>query len=156
MTRHQRIVRDLRQQIMQRICNMPPVQPKILIYRIRTALVLVRHPWQTHPVLRIIRTIAIQNLVVSGLGKSGFIIQSVVEEGVHVDVPNYDVVVFVGELSRHAFQACVVVVHLDLFGLAHETEFGSAVERWDRVDNNVAGAALVELFEAVSHLTFVC
>ena len=138
-------MRHLRQQIVQRVRNMPAIQPEILIDLIRTALVLIRHTRQRHPFLGISVTVRIQHSVTFRLREAVLVVEGIVEEGVHVDVPDDGVVVFGGEGGCCGFEAGVVVVYFGFFGDGHVPEFGGTVEGRDVVNDDVAGAFLVEL-----------
>ncbi len=82
MTSQQRIMRNLRQQIMQRISNMPPIQPKILTNLEFTTRILIPHTRQLQPIPRIIRTDGIQLLVAPRLDEAVFVVQDIGEQRV--------------------------------------------------------------------------
>ena len=65
-------------------------------------------------------------------------------------MPDDGVVVFGGEGGCGRFEAGVVIVDFGFFGDGHVAELGGAVEGRDVVDDDVAGAFLVELFSRVS------
>lgn len=150
VTRQKRIMRHLRQEIMQRVGDMPRIQPKILAHLIRTAPILIAHTRQPQPVLRIIGTDGVQLLEPPGLHEAVFVVQHVREQRVEVDVPDDGVAVLVGEGGGHGAEAGVVVGHLAAFGGAHVAEFGGAVEGREAVEDEVAGAGGVELGGGVS------
>ena len=96
-------MRHLRQQIMRRIRRMAAIQPEILIHGIRAALILISHTRQLQPVGGVIRAIARQRPIAFGLREAILVVQGVVEQCVHVYVPDDGVFVFLGEMRRHGF-----------------------------------------------------
>ena len=108
---------------------MPAIQPKILVYRVLALRALIRHGRQTHPIVGIVRAVRVQHFVVLRLRELALVVEHVVEEPVHVDVPEGGALVFRvgGEVGDHGFQPDVEIVHFILFSGAHVPEFGRAV-----------------------------
>lgn len=143
-------MRNLRQQVMQRISNMPPIQPKILTGLILAARIFIPHTRQLQPVPCVIRTDGVQLLVAPRLDEAVFVVQDIGEQRVQIDVPDDGVSMLVGEGGGHGFEARVVVGDLGPLGGADVGEFGGAVEGGDTVEDEVAGAVGVELWGGVS------
>ena len=129
---------------------MPAVEPGILIHRIFAAWMLVIHRGQLHPISRIIRAIVVSILDALGLGELRWIIKGLVENSIHVDLPERGVSVFGRELFQHCSYAAVVIVDCGSLGYAAVFEFGTLVNGRHGVDEEVAGAFRVELFVGIS------
>lgn len=129
---------------------MPAVKPGILIHRIFAAWILVIHRRQLHPISRIIRASIVSILDALGLGELRWIIEGLVEDSIHVDLPERGVSVFGRELFQHCFYAAVVIVDCGFLGYAAVFEFGALVKGRHGVDEEIAGAFRVELVVGIS------
>ena len=129
---------------------MPAVKPGILIHRIFAAWVLVIHRRQLHPISRIIRASILSILDALGLGKLRWIIEDLVEDGIHVNLPERGVGVFGREIFQHCSYAAVVIVDCGSLVFLVALEFGALVEGRHGVDEEVAGAFRVKLVVGIS------
>lgn len=124
---------------------MLPVQPEILIDRIRAGRILVGHARQFHPVVCIVIAVLVQDLILPRLRKLVLVVQDIVEEGIHVENPDDGVSVLFYKRGCHVCQAPVVVIDFGFLSSAHISVIRAAAHGRDVVENEVAGAFVVEL-----------